>query len=110
MSLSAKISLLCLCKADFYNRFYLIYLKNEINHCIEGIGSVTQRRPTPYLDEGADWKSCARGAQLPVTQRSTQTSCRARGAGGSRKSQWANSLGATAIMADQPSLPRCTPT
>ena len=82
MSLSAKISLLCLCKADFYNRFYLIYLKNEINHCIEGTGSITQFRPTPYLDKGADWKSCARGAQLPVTQRSTQTSCRAWGAGG----------------------------
>ena len=82
MSLSAKISLLCLCKVDFYNRFYLIFLKNEINHCIEGTGSITQFLPTPYLDKGADWKSYARGAQLPVTQRSTQTSCRAWGAGG----------------------------
>ena len=84
MSLSAKIGLLYPCNADFHNRFYLIFLKNEINHCIEGTGSVTQFRSTPYLDKGADWKwkSCARGAQLPVTQRSTQTSCRAWGAGG----------------------------
>ena len=95
MSLSAKISLLCLCKADFYNRFYLIYLKNEINHCIEGIGSITQFRPTPYLDNGADWNSCARGAQLPVTQRSTQTSCRKRGAGGLRNSQCISGMRAT---------------
>ena len=65
MSLFAKISLLCLCKADFYNRFYLIFLKNEINHCIEGTGSVTQFRPTPYLDKGADSKSCARGVSCP---------------------------------------------
>ncbi len=84
MSLFAKIGLLRLCKADFYNRFYPFFLKNEINHCIEGTGSVTQFRPTPYLDKGADWKwkSCARGAQLTVTQRSTQTSCRKREAGG----------------------------
>ena len=65
MSLSEKISLLCLCKADFYNRFYLIFLKNEINHCIEGTGSVTQFRSTPYLDKGADSKSCARGVSCP---------------------------------------------
>ena len=82
MSLSAKIGLLRLCKAYFYNRFYPIFLKNWINHCIEGTGSLTQFRPTPYLDECADWKPCARGAQLPVTQRSTQTYCRAWGAGG----------------------------
>ena len=82
MSLSAKIGLLRPCKTDFYNRFYLIFLKNEINHCIEGTGSVTQFRPTPYLDKGADSKSCARGPQLTVTQHSTQTSCRAWGAGG----------------------------
>ena len=82
MSLSAKIGLLGPYNADFYNRFYPIFTKNQINHCIEGTGGITQFRPTPYLDEGADWKSCARGAQLRVTQRSTQTSCRAWGAGG----------------------------
>ena len=82
MSLSAKIGLLSPYNADFYNGFYPIFLKNEINHCIEGTGSVTQFLPTPYLDECADWKSCARGAQLTVTQHSTQTSCRAWGAGG----------------------------
>ncbi len=97
MSLSEKISLLCLCKADFYNRFYLIFLKNEINHCIEGTGGITQFRPTPYLDEGADWKwkSRARGAQLPVTQHSTQTSCRKREAGGLHNSQCISVIRAT---------------
>ena len=34
MSLSAKIGLLGPYNADFYNRFYPIFLKNEINHCI----------------------------------------------------------------------------
>ena len=84
MSLSAKIGLLSPYNADFHNRFYPIFTKNQINHCIEGTGSVTQFRPTPYLDECTDWKwkSRARGAQLSVTQRPTQTSCRAKGAGG----------------------------
>ena len=96
MSLSAKIGLPWPYNADFYNRFYLIFMKNWINHCIEGTGGITQFRPTPYLDEGADWKSCARGAQLRVTQRSTQTSCRKRGAGGLRNLQCINCLRATA--------------
>ena len=65
---------------------------------IVGIGGITQFRPTPYLDECADWKwkSRARGAQLPITQHSTQTSCRAWGAGGLRNSQCINCLRATA--------------
>ena len=65
MSLSAKIGLPRPWKADFYNRFYPIFLKNEIKHCIEGIGGITQFRPTPYLDKGADSKSCARGVSCP---------------------------------------------
>lgn len=55
------------------------FLKNEINHCIEGI---TQCRPTHDIRMKAQTGDYARGAQLPVTQRSTQTSCRAWGAGG----------------------------
>lgn len=67
-------------------------MKNRINHCIEGI---TQCRPTHDIRMKALTGDHARGAQLTVAQRSTQTSCRARGAGGFHNSQRISDLCAT---------------
>ena len=79
MSLSAKIGILGPYNADFYNRFYLIFLKNEINHCIEGI---TQCRPTHHIRMKVLTEDHARGAQPIVIQHPTQTSCSPCAAGG----------------------------